>query len=181
MKTLTRTICLAAEQGIAYAQFSLGAMYAFGYGVPQDNKTAVKWYTLAAEQGELDSEQQGELDPLGFEQGILVEDELELLSQIINRVNETYGSNLSEEDKIDLLNLSKRVDDNEELKTIMEGDSSMTNKKQYFKDTIDRILLSYVNERFDFYKKMEDQRVKGFVVNSLYENYTRNLNQETIG
>jgi len=25
---------------------------------------------------------------------------------------------------------------------------------------------------------MEDQRVKGFVVNSLYENYTRNLNQE---
>jgi type I restriction enzyme R subunit len=131
--------------------------------------------------GELDSEQQGELDPLGFEQGILVEDELELLSQIINRVNETYGSNLSEEDKIDLLNLSKRVDDNEELKTIMEGDSSMTNKKQYFKDTIDRILLSYVNERFDFYKKMEDQRVKGFVVNSLYENYTRNLNQETIG
>jgi len=131
--------------------------------------------------GELDSEQQGELDPLGFEQGILVEDELELLSQIINRVNETYGSNLSEEDKIDLLNLSKRVDDNEELKTIMEGDSSMTNKKQYFKDTIDRILLSYVNERFDFYKKMEDQRVKGFVVDSLYENYTRNLNQETVG
>lgn len=130
--------------------------------------------------GELDSEQQGELDPLGFEQGSLVEDELELLSQIINRVNETYGSNLSEEDKIDLLNLSKRVDDNEELKTIMEGDSSMTNKKQYFKDTIDRVLLSYVNEKFDFYKKMEDQRVKGFVVNSLYENYTRNLNQETI-
>ena len=50
MKTL-RTITLAAEQGIAKAQFSLGVMYAFGEGVPQDYKTAVKWYTLAAEQG----------------------------------------------------------------------------------------------------------------------------------
>lgn len=26
-------------------------MYDNGYGVPQDDKTAVKWYTLAAEQG----------------------------------------------------------------------------------------------------------------------------------
>ena len=40
-----------AEQGDAYAQFSLGQMYALGLGVAQDDKTAVKWYTLAAEQG----------------------------------------------------------------------------------------------------------------------------------
>ena len=65
--------------------------------------------------------------------------------------------------------------------TLVRSCTRYANKKQYFKDTIDRILLSYVNERFAFYKKMEDQRVKGFVVNSLYENYTRNLNQETIG
>ena len=40
-----------AEQGVADAQNSLGVMYANGEGVPQNDKTAVKWYTLAAEQG----------------------------------------------------------------------------------------------------------------------------------
>ena len=32
------------------AQFKIGWMYAKGLGVPQDYKTAVKWYKLAAEQ-----------------------------------------------------------------------------------------------------------------------------------
>jgi TPR repeat protein len=41
----------ATEQGHADAQFNLGVMYANGQGVPQDNKTTVKWYRLAAEQG----------------------------------------------------------------------------------------------------------------------------------
>ena len=38
------------EQGVASAQYNLGLMYRNAEGVPQDDKTAVKWYTLAAEQ-----------------------------------------------------------------------------------------------------------------------------------
>ena len=41
-----------AEQGDAFAQLLLGAMYANGDGVSQDYKIAVKWYRLSAEQGE---------------------------------------------------------------------------------------------------------------------------------
>ena len=40
-----------AEQGNAVAQYNLGAMYASGQAVAQNYKTAVKWYSLAAEQG----------------------------------------------------------------------------------------------------------------------------------
>ena len=40
-----------AEQGDAVAQFYLGVMYANGEGVIEDDKEAVKWYRLAAEQG----------------------------------------------------------------------------------------------------------------------------------
>ena len=39
-----------AEQGDAFAQTLLGMMYDNGDGVPQDKKSAVKWYRLAAEQ-----------------------------------------------------------------------------------------------------------------------------------
>ena len=40
-----------AEQGYATAQYNLGLMYANGEGVPENDKTAVMWYTKAAEQG----------------------------------------------------------------------------------------------------------------------------------
>ena len=41
-----------AEQGNASAQDKLGLMYFVGWGVPEDDKEAVKWFRLAAEQGQ---------------------------------------------------------------------------------------------------------------------------------
>ena len=40
-----------AEQGDAWPQILLGAMYYFGEGVEKDYAEAMKWYLLAAEQG----------------------------------------------------------------------------------------------------------------------------------
>ena len=40
-----------ADQGHAGAQYNLGLMYANGYGVPEDDAEAVRWYRLAADQG----------------------------------------------------------------------------------------------------------------------------------
>ncbi|MFT5446561.1 MAG: hypothetical protein ACI9DC_001730 [Gammaproteobacteria bacterium] len=45
-----------AEAGNAYAQTSLGNMYANGNGVPEDDAEAVKWYRLAAAQGNADAQ-----------------------------------------------------------------------------------------------------------------------------
>ena len=41
-----------AKQGDIRAQFNLGKIYFKGWGVPQDYKTAGKWYRLAAERGD---------------------------------------------------------------------------------------------------------------------------------
>ena len=41
---------LAADQGHAAAQFSLGIMYSNGQGVPQDDMQANMWYSIAAAQ-----------------------------------------------------------------------------------------------------------------------------------
>jgi len=40
-----------AEQGAADAQYSLGNMYRWGKGMPQNNAEALKWHRKAAEQG----------------------------------------------------------------------------------------------------------------------------------
>jgi TPR repeat protein len=42
---------LAAEQGLAQAQFNLGNAYSKGEGVSVDKVEGIKWYRLAAEQG----------------------------------------------------------------------------------------------------------------------------------
>jgi TPR repeat protein len=42
---------LAADQGLAYAQYNLGRMYANGEGVAKNDAMAFKYYQLAADQG----------------------------------------------------------------------------------------------------------------------------------
>ena len=46
----------AAEQGYVTAQYRLGVAYGNGYGVPEDDVEAVKWYRKAAEQGHADAQ-----------------------------------------------------------------------------------------------------------------------------
>ena len=49
--TALKWFTLSAEQGNAYAQYSLGYMYENGRGVIQDNIRAHMWYNIAASQG----------------------------------------------------------------------------------------------------------------------------------
>lgn len=59
------SITQKAEQGISFAQFNLGTMYANGHGVIQDRKEAAKWYRKAAEQGFAPAQ-----DALGYMYGL---------------------------------------------------------------------------------------------------------------
>ena len=54
----------------------------------------------------------------------------------------------------------------------MKGDSSETNKKKYFDNVVEKLLLSYVQDRFGFYKKMEDKEIRGYVLKELYKSYS---------
>ena len=49
--TALKSFTLSAEQGNAYAQYSLGYMSENGRGVIQDNIRAHMWYNIAASQG----------------------------------------------------------------------------------------------------------------------------------
>ena len=47
---------LAAEQGVAEAQFNLGVCYYFGEGVAKNKATAIRWWKKAAAQGNSDAQ-----------------------------------------------------------------------------------------------------------------------------
>ena len=53
-ETILCILTVLAEQGNADVQFYLGEMYYYGYGVPRDDEEeAMRWYRMAAEQGDL--------------------------------------------------------------------------------------------------------------------------------
>ena len=122
--------------------------------------------------GKLERNDTGELDPKDFLINPKPDDGKELLSELIKLVNKKFSTNFTEEDKLDLRNLNKRVNENKELLEIMKGDSSETNKKKYFDNVVEKLLLSYVQDRFGFYKKMEDKEIRGYVLKELYKSYS---------
>jgi len=94
------------------------------------------------------------------------------LSEIINQVNTTYGVNLTEEDKIDLSRLSKRLVEDPEVEKYMNGNNTEENKKNFFKQQFDGMMIDYINERFDFYKKMDDNpSMKSLIFQMMYKDY----------
>ena len=98
--------------------------------------------------------------------------EYDFLSEIVSQINTTYGINLNDEDKVDLSRLKKRLEENLEIEKYMTGDNTDENKQNYFKQQFDGLMLDYVNERFEFYKKMEDNpNVKNMIFKKMYADY----------
>ena len=113
------------------------------------------------------------VEPPTFGGGDVVEPVLDLLSEIINQVNNTYGVNLTDDDKIDIERLRDRLVTDPEIIKYMNGQNTEENKKNFFKEQFDGLMVDYINERFEFYKKMdENPSVKNHIFKMMYENYS---------
>jgi type I restriction enzyme R subunit len=114
------------------------------------------------------------VEPPSFETGAQVEPIVDLLSEIISQVNKVYGVNLTEEDKLDLSNLNKRLVQNTDIQKYMNDKNSEENKKNYFRKEFENVIVDYVNERFEFYKKMDDnQSMKNSIFNLMYDQFKK--------
>lgn len=97
------------------------------------------------------------------------EPELDLLSEIVKHINDVYGTEITEQDKVDLENMKTKVVTNVGLQKVLNGDNSETNKRKKFDDVLNKTILSYFNERFDFFKKIDDPRIKDFIGQLIYD------------
>jgi len=112
------------------------------------------------------------LEPPPFGGGDVVEPVIDLLSEIINQVNNTYGINLTDDDKVDIERLRDRLVSDPEIIKYMNGQNTEDNKKNFFKEQFDGMMVDYINERFEFYKKMDDNpSMKNLIFKMMYDDY----------
>jgi hypothetical protein len=56
----------------------------------------------------------------------------------------------------------------------MNRENSEDNKKSFFKQQFDNLMIDYVNDRFEFYKKIEEnQAMKNTILQMMYSDYQK--------
>jgi len=124
----------------------------------------------------------GVMEPLSTgEGGMAREDEKDMLSEIIKVLNDTYGVDLTDEHKLHIQNVAKRLEQHQGVHESFVGDNSESNRKFIFEKALDDIFLSYVNDHFDFYKKITQGKQKDVVKEILYRDFKERFGRGEVG
>ena len=112
-----------------------------------------------------------ELDGIGDGVTIIADPEVDLLSSIIQALNDAHQTDFTEEDKVDIDTIRRRVNEHEELRQVMEADNTESNRHHKFGQVLDTILLDFVNNKVELYNKLSRPEVKAYLLNRLYHAY----------
>jgi type I restriction enzyme R subunit len=115
--------------------------------------------------------QDGVMEPMGsggYNPSQLTE-EIDPLSVIIHEINERYGTNFDDDDKVILNNLSQKMLQNKVLQgAILNNEASAAKIK--FDEVFDQELISMLNSHFELYKKLDERpELKKFANEKLFE------------
>ena len=86
--------------------------------------------------------------------GGATEPEMEMLSVIVQALNESFGIGLTEDDRVDMETLQRRIYEDPGLRESMQADNTPQNKKAKFDKIVDDALLSFVHTKLDLYQKL---------------------------
>lgn len=95
------------------------------------------------------------------------------LSNIIKVLNETFGIDLTDDDKVDLNHLREKVMNDHELLSFFTPENSRDDVRTKFNEQVDSELLSFITTKLDLYNKLTEDRVntmfKSTWFNELYD------------
>lgn len=107
------------------------------------------------------------------------DDELEWLTKIIKVLNDTYGLDLKEEDKVEFEKMKKSIYANQELMGFFNTQNSKDNIQDKFNEEIDNELLNFINTKLELYNKLSEDKVnlmfKRLWFNDLYDQKVRGI------
>ena len=119
-----------------------------------------------------------EVEGIGSDVATIREPEQDFLSNIINALNNAYQTDFTTEDKVDIATLHQKVHENEELRQVIEGDNTETNKRYKFDQVINDILLDFVNSKLELYTKLSKPEINADLKQHLYRAYLQQLSSQ---
>lgn len=109
----------------------------------------------------------------------VIVEETDFLSNIIKTLNETYGIELTDEDKVELYRMKDKLYSNEELMSFFNTNNTKDNIQDKFNEEIDSELLNFINNKLELYNKLTDDRAntifKRMWFNEIYDNRVRGI------
>lgn len=122
----------------------------------------------------------GELDGIATGGGSRTsEDEYDYLTKIIKVLNDTYGLELTEEDKVEFQRVKANIFANDELMSFFNKGNSRDNIRDKFDNEIDGELLNFIDKKLEFYNKMTEDKVnalfKSMMFNEIYDARVRGM------
>ena len=126
---------------------------------------------------QIDLNGEGGLKPLSNGASGYQEEEKEKLSQIIKDLNDTFGTDFTDDDRVFLERVKANLLGNEELLQKMEHNSP-ENVKAVFEKYFDREMTELLNSNMDFYKRVVDNdklrnTLKLALFDLLYEDFDK--------
>ena len=112
-----------------------------------------------------------EVEGIGSEVATIRDPEQDFLSNIIDALNDAYHTDFTGEDKVDIETVYQKVREHEELRQVIGGDNTETNKKYKFDQVFDEILLDFVHSRIDLYTKLSQEDLNADLKRQLYQAY----------
>jgi type I restriction enzyme R subunit len=109
------------------------------------------------------SKSDGVVPGIGTETAGSHEAEFDVLSNIIKTLNDAYGANLTEEDKVDLARMRDRVNSHKELIEARNSQNTEADVRYKFERVLDDIMLEFVNSKLDLYKKLNEAQINAFL------------------
>jgi len=100
-------------------------------------------------------------------------DDKDFLSHIVKALNEAYGTNLTEEDKVDMEHMQKKLELDDQLQNFMQGDNSEENKRYKFDKTVDELLLTFVHTKLALYNKLTDPKINPMFKSKWFEDFVQ--------
>ena len=116
-------------------------------------------------------EADSEVEGIGSNVATIRDPEQDFLSNIIDALNEAYQTDFTVEDKVDMATIHQKVHDHEELRQVIEGDNSESNKWYKFDQVVNDILYDFVNSKLELFTKLSQPEVNADLKRQLYQVY----------
>jgi type I restriction enzyme R subunit len=107
------------------------------------------------------------------------DEEIEWLTKIIKVLNETYGLDLKEEDKVEFEKMRNNIYANNSLMSFFNTQNSKDNIQDKFNEEIDNELLNFINTKLELYNKLSEDKAnlmfKRLWFNDIYDQRVRGI------